>query len=213
MFIFAVRGFYLFRNGCNLFWRWISSLPGQSEANEKDHWGTLSLSLPRDGYGGGTTHPLEGSLIKCELHIRMYYFQPQKYLPKNQGSWSTGQKENSHGSESWRRPGHTPRTGYDGMLHYDVLPPGNHTAAFIYAEVNLYCYPVSSLSASAHFTWVPTLTFFFFYGFPSSQARPDSAPSYTSISQESPHQNQGSYAGISIMSMYADYWLYILTSV
>lgn len=78
---------------------------------------------------------LEGLLIKCELHIRMYCFQPQKYLPKNQGSRTPGQKENSHRSESRRRPGHTPGTGDDGVFDYDVLPPRNHAAEVIHAEV------------------------------------------------------------------------------
>lgn len=67
----------------------------------------------------------------------MYYFQPQKYLPKNQGSRSTGQKENSHSSKSRRRPGHTPRAGHDGVLYHDVLSPGNHPAAVLHAKVIL----------------------------------------------------------------------------
>lgn len=86
-------------------------------------------------YGGGTTHPVVPSLVKYELHIRMYYFQPQKYLPKNQGSRSTGQKENSHSPKSRRRPGHTPRAGHDGVLYHDVLSPGNHPAAVLHAKV------------------------------------------------------------------------------
>lgn len=73
-------------------------------------------------------------MIKYELHIRMYYFQPQKYLPKNQGSRPTGQKENSHSPKSWRRPGHTPRAGHDGVLYHDVLPAGNHAATVLHAE-------------------------------------------------------------------------------
>lgn len=71
----------------------------------------------------------------CKSHIRLYYFQPQKYLPKNQGPPPLGQKENCHSTESRRRPGHSPGTDHDGVLHHDVLSAGNHTPALIHAEV------------------------------------------------------------------------------
>lgn len=78
-----------------------------------------------------------GVLITCELHVRLYYFQPQKYLPKNQGPRPPGQKENCHSTESRRGPGHSPGTGHDGLLHHDVLSAGNHAPALVHAEVML----------------------------------------------------------------------------
>lgn len=105
--------------------------------------------------------------MKYEVHIKMYCFQPQKYLPKNQGSRSTGQKENSHSPQSWRRPGHTPWAGHDGVLHYDVLPPGNHLAAVLHAKVISwgFAWPhtlFSSCLRVALFFW---LLFFFHLSF------------------------------------------------
>lgn len=80
--------------------------------------------------------PVEAALmIKYKLHIKMYCFQPQKYLPKNQGSRPTGQKENSDSPKSWRGPRHTPGAGHDGVLYHDVLPAGNHAAALLHAKV------------------------------------------------------------------------------
>lgn len=78
------------------------------------------------------TYLLSGN---CKSHIRLYYFQPQKYLPKNQGPRPLGQKENCHSTESRRGSGHSPGTDHDGVLHHDVLSAGNHTPALIHAEV------------------------------------------------------------------------------
>lgn len=137
-----VSNFFICCKGFLPFQKWLLFIlemnkfpPGQSESVEKGHLRTFKPFSPWDGYGGGTTHPVEVALmIKYELHIRMYYFQPQKYLPKNQGSRPTGQKENSHSPKSWRRPGHTPRAGHDGVLYHDVLPAGNHAATVLHAE-------------------------------------------------------------------------------
>lgn len=148
--VFAVRGFYLFRSGRNLFWRWISFHQVRVNPLQKDTWGPLSLSLPWDGYGGGTA-----LMIKYGLHIKMYYFQPQKYLPKNQGSRPPGQKENSHSPESWRRPGHTAGAGHDGVLYHDVLPAGNHAPALLHAKVipwlSLVSHPLLQLTSCGLF--------------------------------------------------------------
>lgn len=132
---------------------------------KKDTWGPLSLSLPRDGYGGGTAHPVESALmIKYELHIRMYYFQPQKYLPKNQGSRPAGQKENSDSPKSWRGPGHSAGAGHDGVLDHDVFPAGNHAAALLHAKVipclALASHPLLQLSSSALLFWLFLLKFY-----------------------------------------------------
>lgn len=180
IFLFAIRGFYLFRNGCNLFWRWINFHQVRVNPLKMDTWGPLSLSHPQDGYGGGTAHPTEGSLIKYELHIRMYYFQPQKYLPKNQGSRSTGQKENSHSPKSWRRPGHTPRAGHDGVFYHDVLSPGNHPAAVLHAKVISLQLPWPHTLCSSWLTVDYSFNYFYIF-FSFGQHMSDSAFAYPSI--------------------------------
>lgn len=91
------------------------------------------LSMPWKGLGRDLLS--RGVLVNCALHVRLYYFQPQKYLPKNQGPWPPGQKENCHSTESRRGPSHSPGTGHDGVLHHDVLSAGNHTPALIHAKV------------------------------------------------------------------------------
>ena len=96
--------------------------------------GLLPASLAWEGMGSDLPTP-QGSLINCEPQIRLYYFQPQKYLPKNQRPRPTGQKENCHGTEGRRGPGHSPGTDHDGVLHHDVLSAGHHSPALIHAEV------------------------------------------------------------------------------
>lgn len=150
---------------------------------KKDTWGPLSLSLSQDGCGGGTAHPVEATLIiKYELHIRMYCFQLQKYLPKNQGSRPTGQKENSHSPKSWRRPGHTPGAGHDGVLDHDVFPAGNHTPTLLHAKViswlSLLSHPLLQLTSCGLFFWLFLLKF---YNFSFGQRRPNSAHPCPSI--------------------------------
>lgn len=82
IFLFAIRGFYLFRNGCNLFWRWINFHQVRMNPLKMDTWGPLSLSHPQDGYGGGTAHPKEGLLTKYELHIKCIIFNLRNIYQK-----------------------------------------------------------------------------------------------------------------------------------
>lgn len=114
---------------------------------------------------GMEVEPVEAALmVKYKLHIRMYCFQPQKYLPKNQGSRPTGQKENSDSPKSWRRPGHPAGAGHDGVLYHDVLPAGNHAATLLHAKVipwfSLVSHPLLQLTSCGMFFLLFLLNFY-----------------------------------------------------
>ena len=118
--------------------------------------GPLSISLPWEGLCRDLF--FRAVVTNCELHVKLYYFQPQKYLPKNQGPRPPGQKENCHSTESRRGPGHSTGTGHDGVLHHDVLSAGNHTPALIHAEVTplgawdaVFCLPSPSSHTAYQF--------------------------------------------------------------
>ena len=92
--------------------------------------GPLSISLPEEGLCRDLF--FRAVLTNCELHVKLYYFQPQKYLPKNQGPRPPGQKKNCHSTESRRGPGHSPGTGHDGVLHHDVLSALRYSSTVLF---------------------------------------------------------------------------------